>query len=58
MERSLFSMKITIIDKYKLKEYKYINFLEEFYLLPLCGSMKYINKFTNEFIKIIINGLL
>jgi|UniRef100_A0A6C0H970 hypothetical protein len=51
-------MKITIIDKYKLKEYKYINFLEEFYLLPLCGSMKYINKFTNEFIKIIINGLL
>ena len=38
-----------LIDKYKLKEYKYINSLEEFSLLPLRGSMKYINKFTNEF---------
>uniref|UniRef100_A0A6C0H8I6 Uncharacterized protein n=1 Tax=viral metagenome TaxID=1070528 RepID=A0A6C0H8I6_9ZZZZ len=37
-----------LIDKYKLQEYKYIETLEEFSLLSLRGSMKYINKFTHE----------
>jgi hypothetical protein len=37
-----------LIDKYNLQKYNYIDDIRVFSLLPLKGSMKYINKYTNE----------
>ena len=34
----------SIINKYNLKEYKYIDTVEEFSLLKLRGTIKYVNK--------------
>ena len=37
-----------LIAKYNLYEYKYIDNIVLFSLLPLRGSMKYINRYTHE----------
>ena len=37
-----------LISKYNLEKYKYIDDVKLFSLLPLRGSLKYINKYTNE----------
>ena len=38
----------TLIKEYNLEKYTYIDDLRVFSLLPLRGSIKYINKYTNE----------
>jgi hypothetical protein len=44
-----------LIDKYNLHDYKYIDDVVLFSLLPMRGSMKYINRYTNDMKK---GGLL
>lgn len=44
-----------LIEKYDLKKYKYIDNVISFSLLPLRGSMRYINRYTHE---LKIGGLL
>lgn len=38
----------SIINKYNLKEYKYIDTVEEFSLLKLRGTIKYVNKYDQK----------
>ncbi len=37
-----------LIKKYELYDYKYIETVEDFSVLPLTGSLRYINKYTQE----------
>jgi hypothetical protein len=34
--------------KYELEDYKYIQSINDFSVLPLAGSLRYINKYTQE----------
>jgi hypothetical protein len=37
-----------LIKKYELEDYKYIQSINDFSVLPLAGSLRYINKYTRE----------
>ena len=37
-----------LIKEYELQEYTYIDTVEKFSILPLAGSLRYINKYTRE----------
>ena len=37
-----------LIKKYELQDYKYIESVNDFSILPLTGSLRYINKYTRE----------